>query len=281
MSIFDTFRTLATKKKAIIGIGHGNDKINNEKIINVCLNFVKEFNINIKIFSKSSQIVKSNDHFKKVSKNKSVELVESEAPEVDIIKELKMGNINAVVRGSMSSTKFLNSIKNQFKIEKVTRLALLETIDNFQFFYGPVGIDECNSFDEKKKFIERAIEEFNKLSIEPKISILSGGRRGDLGRNSKVDKTIEIAEKIVNQFSGLQISHDEILIESAINKKANLIIAPDGISGNLIYRTLVHLGGGNAYGAIYTGIDNIIIDTSRVGKPKEIEGALLLALALS
>ncbi|MFX1345221.1 MAG: phosphotransacetylase, partial [Promethearchaeota archaeon] len=61
----------------------------------------------------------------------------------------------------------------------------------------------------------------------------------------------------------------------------NIIIAPDGISGNLIYRTLVHLGGGKAYGAIYMNLEKVIIDTSRVGELSEIQGALLLALSLS
>jgi len=49
----------------------------------------------------------------------------------------------------------------------------------------------------------------------------------------------------------------------------------------LIYRTLVHLGGGKAYGAIYMGLKKNIIDTSRVGEISEIQGALLLALALT
>ena len=86
---------------------------------------------------------------------------------------------------------------------------------------------------------------------------------------------------IQEQYPDIKITHDEILIENAIEKGSNLIIAPDGISGNLIYRTLVHLGGGNAYGAIYMGLDNTIIDTSRVGNISEIQGALILAVALS
>ena len=79
----------------------------------------------------------------------------------------------------------------------------------------------------------------------------------------------------------MEINHDEILIEKAIDDKSNLIIAPNGISGNLIYRTLVHLGGGKAYGAIYMDIGHIIIDTSRVGVFSEIYGGFILALALT
>jgi predicted methyltransferase MtxX (methanogen marker protein 4) len=81
-------------------------------------------------------------------------------------------------------------------------------------------------------------------------------------------------------YPEILISHDEILIENAIDNNVNLIIAPDGISGNLIYRTLVHLGAGKAYGAIYMGLNKILVDTSRVGNLNEIYGALLLAYSL-
>jgi predicted methyltransferase MtxX (methanogen marker protein 4) len=108
---------------------------------------------------------------------------------------------------------------------------------------------------------------------------------GDIGRESNIDTSIKIGEKTVaimkERYPNLAINHDEILIENAIRNESNIIIAPDGISGNLIYRTLVHLGGGKAYGAIYMNLEEIIIDTSRVGELSEIEGALLLALALS
>jgi predicted methyltransferase MtxX (methanogen marker protein 4) len=147
-----------------------------------------------------------------------------------------------------------------------------------------VGIDECISTNSKITFIESAIGVLNSLQIKPRISILSGGRISDIGRDSMIDNSIESAVEIVKYFkerySKLEITHDEILIENAIHNKSNLIIAPNGISGNLIYRTLVHLGGGKAYGAIYMNLDKAIIDTSRVGDPSEISGALYLALAL-
>ena len=96
--------------------------------------------------------------------------------------------------------------------------------------------------------------------------------------------TLEVAEKIVtffkNKDSTIQVFNDEILIEKAIENQSNLIFAPDGISGNLIYRTLVHLGGVKAHGAIYLGLEKIIIDTSRAGNVSEIIGAIIIALSL-
>ena len=189
------------------------------------------------------------------------------------------------MRGNLGSTKFLLGLQSILKILEINRLALLETFTGYQFFFGPVGIDECNDFDSKVLFVNKAIKEIKALNLEPKVSILSGGRIGDIGRNNKVDSSIEEAQKVVDHFrdknSSLKIEHSEILIENAIAQKTNLIIAPDGITGNLIYRTLVHLGGGKAYGAIYMGIDHAIVDTSRVGDLSEIRGALILARCLS
>jgi putative methanogen marker protein 4 len=202
-----------------------------------------------------------------------------------MVENLINTKINGIIRGSLASHQFLNIIKKILNIKEVNRLALLETSNGIQFFFGPVGIDECNTLEKKISYIRKAINEFINLNIEPKISILSGGRKNDYGRDERIDKTIDIANKVVKfiqeEYPDIKITHDEILIENAIEKGSNLIIAPEGISGNLIYRTLVHLGGGNAYGAIYMGLDYNIIDTSRVGNISEIRGALILAVALS
>ena len=57
-----------------------------------------------------------------------------------------------------------------------------------------------------------------------------------------------------------------------------LIIAPDGISGNLIFRTLAFLGAGHGHGAPVVNIDRIFVDTSRASP--DYTNALLLAASL-
>ncbi|MBN1803378.1 MAG: methanogenesis marker protein Mmp4/MtxX [Candidatus Lokiarchaeota archaeon] len=282
----DIFEDLAREKQATIGIGLGTDKVHNQKLLEVATCFLKERKAKIVLFGKENSIEQiSQEEADKLDKNRKIELVRNENPEKSILKYLVRDKLKAVVRGSLESSKFLANIKEDFHVLHINRLTLLETVKGHQFFYGPVGIDECNDFDKKKEFIEKSLRVFNSLKIDPKISVLSGGRKGDLGRDEIVDRTIEVADKVVEYFNktnpGLNIAHDEILIEQAIQKKSNLVIAPEGISGNLIYRTLVHLGGGKAYGAIYMGLEKVIIDTSRVGPPSEIMGALLLALSLS
>ena len=285
MTIFEIFKSKAEFKKANLGIGLGQSEEHNIKIFSASLQFLKEFNSVVYLFGNEESIsqITKNKIYK--SNNLSINLIESNNPEHQIVEYLKTKKIDSIVRGALSSSIFLNVVKQTFKAPIINRMALLETYNGFQFFYGPVGIDECNNFDKKVTFIKKGINIIQSLEIKPIISILSGGRKDDLGRDTQVDNTINTAKNVIEYFkkenANLNISHDEILIENAIKNKSNLIIAPDGISGNLIYRTLVHLGGGKAYGAIYMDIEKPIIDTSRVGKLSEIYGALLLALSLT
>ncbi|MFX1274123.1 MAG: methanogenesis marker protein Mmp4/MtxX [Promethearchaeota archaeon] len=285
MNILEKFKVIGEGKNVTIGIGIGEQDSHNFKILNAILDILGNYELNIYLFGKKSAIdylIRS--HNKKIDKN-NLKFIKNEDPEKTIISFLKDGKIRAVIRGSLSSSNFLKSIKEILNFSEIHRLTLLETYDGYQFFYGPVGIDECNTFEKKRDFILKAIPIFNLLKIDLKVSILSGGRKGDIGRDEAVDKSITLANDVVNffkrEYPSLIIDHDEILIEKSIEKRSNLIIAPDGISGNLIYRTLVHLGGGKAYGAIYLDTNYIIIDTSRVGNISEITGALYLALALT
>ena len=279
MSLMNLISSKGIDNKPRIGIGLGSDYVQNSLILKAIKKFLKKNNAKIFLFGNSKIFA----HFQQLPKD--IVIITTKNIEEEIFEFLQNKEIDSVIRGSLSSSKFISKIKAKFNIEKLNRLALLETVNGFQFFFAPVGIDECNNIEEKKIFITGAIKFFSSIGIIPKISILSGGRIGDKGRDAIVDTTLEDGQNLIKFFNqnypSIDINHDEILIENAIERKANLIIAPNGISGNLIYRTLVHLGGGKAYGAIYLNLDMLIIDTSRVGKISEIEGALLISKAFS
>ncbi len=286
MKILQKYELLAKKKQSKnIGIGLGDSKEHNQKILTASLDFLENFKSKISFYGKKDFFNMDLPQTLQSKISLQIEFVECQDPERSIIDSLMNNSINAIIRGSLSSSKFLKNLKQNLNIKEINRLAILETVKEDQFFYGPVGIDECSNIKNKIIFIESALKELEKVEILPRISILSGGRLSDIGRNTKINKTIKDGDKILKimkeKYPNLMISHDEILIEKSIENKSNLIIAPDGISGNLIYRTLVHLGGGKAYGAIYMGIDKPIIDTSRVGNYSEVYGALVLALALN
>lgn len=285
MTFLDAFKEKAESIVSNIGIGLGDSVKHNIKILKATLEILKFNNSSFFFFGNKKEIeeVAKIPIFKE--NEKSIVLVISDDPTSDILRSLHNNRISCAVRGSLNSSNFLKDLGKILNISEINRLALLETNSGHQFFFGPVGIDECNDLKSKKQFIEKAVKELSDLNIVPKISVLSGGRLGDIGRNIDIDKSINEAKKLVDFFNlkrpSLAIEHSEILIEKAIKNNSNLILAPNGITGNLMYRTLVHLGGGKAYGAIYMGIDYNIIDTSRVGDFSEIYGGFILALALT
>lgn len=284
MALLDIFLEKSKKKKLKVGIGVGKSQKQIQIIIDGIIKYLNYNQVETSLFGYRFD---NEDILRRIINNKSKNLIEFKAsgsPENEMLNLLFNHKLDAVIRGGLSSHRFLAEVKSVYNIPQINRLALLETFNGHQFFFGPVGIDECNDIDAKIVFLKHALKLFNKMNLKPMVSVLSGGRKGDIGRNSDADQTIRNAEVLVEdlkiEFPDLHILHNEILIEKAVAEGSNLILAPNGISGNLIYRTLVHLGGGKAYGAIYLSLERIIIDTSRVGNSSEIEGALILANAL-
>lgn len=208
----------------------------------------------------------------------SLEIIHSIEPSRTLIELLVRGEIDGAVRGTLSATGTLSVLKKSLNINKLYRAALLETAKGEPFFLAPVGIDEGNSIAEKIELIKRGVDHFSHLGTEIKVGVLSGGRFEDIGRDEHVDRTLADAELVTKRVRdmGINAKHYSILIEDAINE-ANFIMAPDGISGNLIFRTLVFLGGGYGYGAPVL-MEKVFVDTSRVGE--QYTRAIMLASAL-
>jgi putative methanogen marker protein 4 len=207
-----------------------------------------------------------------------LEIIHSDEAPKKLVELLLSRKIDGAVRGTLSATKTLSELKRSLNITKLYRVALLETADGKPFFLAPVGIDEGNSTDDKVELVKRAAGHFGRLGVKMKVGILSGGRFEDKGRGETIDRTLEDAQIVTQKLCelGIEAKNYSILIEDAI-EEANFILAPDGISGNLIFRTLVFLGGGYGHGAPVL-MDKVFVDTSRVGG--HYTRAIMLASAL-
>ncbi len=207
-----------------------------------------------------------------------LDIIHSSDPPKKLVELLDSGEIDGAVRGTLSATKTLSALKSSLGMKRLYRIALMETADGTPFFLAPVGIDEGTSVEDKIELIKKGVEHINRIGIETRVGILSGGRFEDRGRDEIVDRTLDEAEIVTKRSCDLKINatNYSILIEDAI-KEANFIIAPDGISGNLIFRTLVFLGGGRGYGAAVL-MDKVFVDTSRV--KEDAVRAIMFASAL-
>jgi len=203
-----------------------------------------------------------------------VSVAEHTNPEQALVDDLMSGRIDAAVRGTLSANITLKALKKSAGVDHLERIALLETVSGKKFLLTPVGVDEGWTVREKLDLITKGRIIAKKFGLPEKVGVLSGGRLGDVGRHPQVDASMAEAELVARLGDA---THCEILIEDAI-ETCGLIIAPDGISGNLVFRTLVFLGGGHGHGAPVVNIGKIFVDSSRASP--DYANALLLAASL-
>lgn len=227
---------------------------------------------NKNVFEAVNKIKAENPGFKIISVNS----------EEDFLENFLNKKADAYVRGSLSASLVMKYLRNDHeniinqkscpensykhsnhKHSKINRASYIN-MDNHEFLLAPVGIDEGQNNEEKLIIVEQACDFLKKIGKEPKIGVLSGGRSQDVGRSPQIDKSINDGKKLTSIIKHkYSVKHYYILIENAIKDRCNLILAPDGISGNLIFRSLVLVCSGKSYGAVTLGIDQILIDTSR------------------
>ncbi|NLI74336.1 MAG: methanogenesis marker protein Mmp4/MtxX [Euryarchaeota archaeon] len=197
-----------------------------------------------------------------------------------LAEDLLNERIDAAVRGDLDSNHAMGAIRKTFQVTKVLRAAFMQPCEGRMFLLAPVGIDEGWTIAEKVEIARLSTRLMRRLDIEPEIGFMSGGRASDKGRMAEIDRSIEAAEAAteIATSEGIRARDFQVLIENAANE-CDVIIAPDGISGNLIFRTLHFLGGAVALGAPVLNIDSVYIDTSRAKTSYGDSIALASALA--
>lgn len=205
-----------------------------------------------------------------------LEVHSSEEPWQELVRLLDEGEIDGAVRGNLPASRTMRALARQFEI-RVRRLALL-ALPGWSFFLGPVGIDEGETVSDRLSLVTEGAKFLERLGIMPQVSVLSGGRMEDLGRSERVDRSLAEGELIASRArdQGISARHRGILIESCVGD--DLIIAPEGISGNLAFRTLLFLCRARAFGAPVL-MDEVFVDSSRARG--DFNGPIMLASALA
>ncbi len=213
-------------------------------------------------------ILEACDIFKKEKQDVNLKLIENEEL---LAKSILDKNINATIRGSLTASNVLKQLKERYP--KISRATYING-QGHEFLISSVGIDEGNTTEEKLKIAIHCIDFLKKLNKTPKIATLSYARPGDYGRSEEINKSLDDTEKLtklIEKHTNQKIEDKCVLIDQAIKNKCNILIAPNGIVGNTIFRTLVLLNSWPSFGAITLGIDEIYIDTSR---DQNVEGYL-------
>jgi putative methanogen marker protein 4 len=225
--------------------------------------------------------------------------------EDDLIEAFKNPEIDAVIRGSLKASKVIKAIKDFKSGQTINRTTYINTEDDesfskdYEFLLAPVGIDEGKNIEEKIILAVQAANFIQYLGKKPKIAVLAEGRKDDLGRSERIDESLisseELTNRLIETFKELDnfdndsdeisknysIKNYYILLEQAIEDGYNIILANDGIFGNIMFRTLVLLDKWPSYGAVTLGIDEIFIDTSRDQTVEGYARSLKLAYRLA
>ena len=182
-----------------------------------------------------------------------------------LVSDLVSGKIDAAVRGDMPSDVLLPILKRGLGLRKLERVVLLEPVGGRLFMLAPVGIDEGWTDEQRFDIARRAADFAKRMDMDPRIAVMSGGRCEDRGRCAAVDKSIDSALAVADMLkdAGYDAYHCQILVEDAI-EEAGIVIAPEGITGNIMFRTLHFVGGAQALGAPVVNADRVFVDTSRV-----------------
>jgi len=214
----------------------------------------------------------------KALEERGIDVIISEQPDVELVQAIG-SEIDGAVRGTLSARKVLSEIgKRGFPIERAVLLAH----HHVELFLIPVGIDEGEKVDERIELAIKTASLVRTLGEYPRIAILSGGRLEDRGRSAKVDTTLKEADEVTDALTayGIDVEHIGILIEK-VAKKFNVLVAPDGITGNIVFRTLTFLGGWESWGApLLTGLEKkfVYVDSSRTNMRYDRQIALASAL---
>lgn len=198
----------------------------------------------------------------------------------ELANALRDGSIDAAVRGTLPSSEAMAALKSAFGLEEVMRVAVMSGRTKRPFMLAPVGIDEGRDMESRLRLAMTASEYFGQVGWRLRVGVLSRGRTDDAGRGDDIRRSLEEGEEIVSRLAktGLDVRHYAILVEQAVAER-DLVVAPDGVTGNLMFRTLHLVGGCEAYGAPVVNLDRVFVDTTRA--KSDFSDSVMLAAGLA
>jgi predicted methyltransferase MtxX (methanogen marker protein 4) len=193
-----------------------------------------------------------------------------------LVEMLREGIVDAAVRGNLSSKVLVPALKYTFGRRNLQRITILD-IANRKIMLAPVGIEEGEEKRDLIAFASHGRALAQTLGIPFKLAVLSGGRLEDRGRSVRVDKMLDRSDALAEGLkqAGIEANDYGIELERAIDEGATMLLAPDGVIGNIIFRSLVLVGNIDSFGAYAASLPKVYVDTSRA------KGSYLLPIVLA
>ncbi|MDD1764558.1 MAG: hypothetical protein LUQ46_00905 [Candidatus Methanomethyliaceae archaeon] len=257
----NTIYSLAISKKAKVAIGIDSKLESAEMVINSTI-FAKREGYAEPVLVSNEKI--SNNLSPEGIVGKEISLIIGKDVERTLVDLLKEGAVDAAVRGNLSSRTLIPLLRTEFKSKNLCRVTVLD-VGGRLVMLAPVGIEEGDSLEDLVKISKYCKQLAIKLGIPYKIAVLSGGRIEDKGRSKKVDRMLSASALLTRTLKkkGMDAENFGIALERAVEGNATLLLAPDGIVGNIIFRSLVLVANVESFGAYAAALSRVYIDTSR------------------
>lgn len=211
------------------------------------------------------------------------------------VKCINEGKADILMKGLLGTAPLLKAVVDKEEGLRKSKLLSHFTLFESQYYHKLFGVTDvamniAPTLDEKVQILNNAVEVMHKLGVlTPKVAIVSSVETV----NEKIESTIhasiltmmnkrkQITGCIVdgplaldNAISAEATEHKKIVSEVAGD--ADLLLVPDLDSGNILYKSLLFMGGASS-AAIVTGAKVPIVLTSRADS--EQNKVLSIALA--
>ena len=214
---------------------------------------------------------------KDISNVKGFQKIISEEPEKELAKILFNEEVEGIIRGTIDDFKTFeaySALIGKEKTKEMIELGLMKDFYGRQFFVSQGSNPFGWTKEEKIKDCEGIIKFMKaELRMKPKIGFITGVRHETYARKKEIkegvqgilNQTYEDADFIVDYFAkkGINAKNYAIEIETALKEECNIIVPPNGMVGNQIFRTLAFLGGGSLLTGSRANLPHPYEDNSR------------------
>ncbi len=182
-----------------------------------------------------------------------------------LVRALAERRVDAAVRGTLPAEEVLHHLRGAMRSRSPGRAALMDMGEGRALLLVPVGIDEGRTVAQRWRLLEASARAVAALGEVPRVAVMSKGRPDDAGRGPDIARSIRECDELVGRASRARIdaTGTHILVERAVGE-CNVLVAPDGVTGNLMFRLLHYVGGHDAWGALALHLLPLVyVDTSR------------------
>lgn len=189
---------------------------------------------------------------------KGFRVIRDRNPERRLAAMLVNNEIDGIVRGTVDDFKTFEAYRNLIGMkmgQDTGELGLVQDAHGRQFFISQASNPYGWTREQKRRDCATVVRFMqHELDVKPVIGFITGVRQATYHRRKharsgvqrQLNLTYEDAEYLAAYFCrrGVKAKNYAIEIETALNQGCNVIVPPNGMVGNQIFRSLAFLGGG-------------------------------------